>query len=344
MPQETSPDTQQPTSTGLRLVVILPAFNEAATIGDVIRRIPRDIPAIQTVDILVIDDGSTDPTAKVSRDDGAKVISHSRNMGVGMALKTGLAEAIRGGFDIAVNIDSDGQFSPEDIPKLVRPIVLGKADFVSASRFKDPAFTPDMPRMKLLGNKGMAWLISYLVGDRFYDVSCGFRAYSRETMLRLTLMGHFTYTQESFLMLNHYGLKILEIPIAVRGVREHGESRVASSLSGYAIRALRIIAAFLRDYRPSLFFNVIASALMIPGALLGMFFFAHRLLTGAFTPQLWAGFLSAYLVGTAVLLYVFGQLASMLARVRMLQEETLYHQRRASVYQGQENQSMRSAP
>ena len=317
-------------SAGLRLLVMLPALNEAATIGDVIRRVPRDIPAIEQVDILVIDDGSTDRTAEIARDHGAKVMSHARNMGVGRALKTGLAEALREGFDIAVNIDSDGQFSPEDIPKLVAPIVSGDADFVSASRFKDPALVPDMPRMKLRGNKGMSWLISRLVGERFFDVSCGFRAHSREAMLRLTLMGHFTYTQETFLLLNHYGLRLMEVPIAVRGVREHGESRVASNLLSYAIRASRIILAFLRDYRPSFFFSVIGHVLMIPGSILAVFFFWHRLLTGAFTPHLWAGFLSAYLIGTAVLLYVFGQLAAMLGRLRMLQEESLYHQRRAS--------------
>jgi len=331
------PASPQPEGSGLRLVVMLPALNEAATIGDIIRRVPRDIPAIAQVDILVIDDGSTDRTVEIAREHGAKVVSHSRNMGVGRALKTGLAEALRDGFDIALNMDSDGQFSPEDIPKLVGPIVSGEADLVSASRFKDPALVPDMPRMKLLGNKGMAWLISHLVGERFFDVSCGFRAHSREAMLRLTLMGHFTYTQETFLLLHHYGLRLLEVPIAVRGVREHGESRVASNLLSYAIRASRIILAFLRDYRPSLFFSVIGHVLMVPGSILALFFFGHRLLTGAFTPHLWAGFLSAYLMGTAVLLYVFGQLAAMLGRLRMLQEESLYHQRRADMGRAKED-------
>ena len=122
----------------------------------------------------------------------------------------------------------------------------------------------------------------------------------------------------------------MEVPISVRGSREYGESRVASNLLRYAVRTLRIILAFLRDYRPSFFFNTIAHLLMVPGTLLALFFLSHRLLTGSFTPHLWAGFLSGYLVGTAVLLYVFGQLASMIGRTRMLQEESLYHQRRLS--------------
>ena len=333
VPQQARTLAPQSAPTGLRLLVLLPALNEALTIGDVIRRIPRDMPGIRSIEVVVIDDGSTDGTAEIARASGANVFSHSRNMGVGSALKTGLAEAIRGGFDIAVNIDSDGQFSPEDIPKLIAPIVSREADFVSASRFKDLTLTPDMPLMKLLGNKGISWLISRLAGERFYDVSCGFRAHSREAMLRLTLMGNFTYTQETFLMLNHFGLRMMELPIAVRGVRAHGESRVASNLLTYAVRASRIILAFVRDYRPSFFFSMIANILMVPGGLLACFFLLHRFLTGAFTPHLWAGFISAYLVGTAVLLYVFGQMAAMLGRIRMLQEESLYHQRRANVDQ-----------
>jgi glycosyltransferase involved in cell wall biosynthesis len=243
VPQQARTLAPQSAPTGLRLLVLLPALNEALTIGDVIRRIPRDMPGIRSIEVVVIDDGSTDGTAEIARASGANVFSHSRNMGVGSALKTGLAEAIRGGFDIAVNIDSDGQFSPEDIPKLIAPIVSREADFVSASRFKDLTLTPG-----------------------FYDVSCGFRAHSREAMLRLTLMGNFTYTQETFLMLNHYGLRMMELPIAVRGVRTHGESRVASNLLTYAVRASRIIMAFVRDYRPSLFFSMIANILMVPGA------------------------------------------------------------------------------
>ena len=321
----------EPATAGLRLLVMIPALNESATIADVIDRIPRELSGIKTIEVIVVDDGSSDQTAQIAIQSGARVVSHSRNMGVGKAIQTGLAEAVRHSVDIAVNIDADGQFAPEDIPKLVHPIILGEADFVSASRFKDPTVLPEMPRIKLFGNKGMSWLISYLTGERYYDVSCGFRAYSREALLHLTLMGCFTYTQETFLALNYHGLRLVEVPITVRGEREHGESRVASNLTRYTLQTSWIIIGFLRDYRPSIFFNTIAHALLIPGILLAMFFFGHHAVTGTFTPHLWSGFLAAYLTGLAILLYVFGQLASMFTRLRMLHEETLYHQRRMSV-------------
>jgi hypothetical protein len=141
-------------------------------------------------------------------------------------------------------------------------------------------------------------------------------------------MGSFTHTQETFLALSYYGLRLNEIPTAVRGQREHGESRVASNLIRYALQTLRIIFSFLRDYRPAAFFNSIASVFLVPGVLLALFFFGHRAVTGTFSPHLWSGFLAAYFIGLAILLYVFSQVASMHARLRRLQEETLYHQRR----------------
>lgn len=312
---------------GIKLLVIIPALNEEATIADIIDRVPKEISGIDLVDVVVIDDGSIDRTAQIATSRGARIISHGRTIGVGKAIQSGLADALRHTFDVAVNIDGDGQFAPEDIPKLLNPILLGKADFVSASRFMDPALIPNMSRFKLLGNKSMSWLVSYLTGQRYYDVSCGFRAYSRECILRLTLMGNFTYTQETFLALTYHGLRLLEVPIQVRGEREHGESRVAYSLVRYAVKSSRIIVGFLRDYKPSFFFNMIAHGLFVPGMLLATFFFGHRMVYGTFTPHLWSGFLAAYLIGLAISLYVFGQLASMLTRLRKLQEEILYHER-----------------
>lgn len=210
-----------------RLLVIIPALDEAATIQGVIAGIPRDVPGIADTAVLVVDDGSSDETAALARAAGADVISHSRTLGVGVAIQRGLSEAVRRGVDIAVNVDGDGQFNPADIRLLVQPILEGQAEFVSASRFKDPDLTPRMPVLKRWGNRWMSRLISFITGQRFWDVSCGFRAYSSEALLRLALRGRFTYTQESFLVLSFKGVPILEVPVAVRGSREHGRSRVA---------------------------------------------------------------------------------------------------------------------
>jgi glycosyltransferase involved in cell wall biosynthesis len=307
---------------------MMPALNEAATIGAVLARVPRQLDGIGEVALLVIDDGSTDDTAAIARAAGAMVLSHVHNLGVGVALQTGLAEALRRGVDLAVNIDSDGQFAPEDIAKIVVPVVRGEADFVSASRFLDRALVPDMPGIKRLGNWGMARIISKLVGRRFADVSCGFRCYGREAMLRLVLLGKFTYTQESFLVLSQKGLRLHEMPMEVRGVREFGKSRVASNLWNYGWRTSSIIFGFIRDYSPGLLFNNLTAVLALASLGFGSFFAWHRWSSGAFSPHIWAGFVSGYLLGLALLVFGLGQIALMISRLRSVQEQQLYLARR----------------
>ena len=192
----------------MKLVVMIPCLNEEKTIGGVIDQVPRQINSISELEILVIDDGSDDDTAEISKEHGATVVSHNRNMGVGKAFRTGISRALKMGADVVVNIDGDGQFNSKDIPKLIKPITTKKADFVTASRFKDDNLVPKMPAIKKWGNRRIARLISLLTGKRFYDVSCGFRAYSKETALRMNLFGKFTYTQETFLDLAFKNLRI----------------------------------------------------------------------------------------------------------------------------------------
>ncbi len=310
------------------LLVVLPALNEGITLKAVIDRIPRQIPGIGTVEVLVVDDGSTDDTVAASKAAGAHVVSHGNNRGVGAAMQTGLDEAVRRRADYMVNIDSDGQFSPEDIPTLLAPLLAGQAEFATASRFLDPKLVPVMPLVKRIGNWGMARIVSTLSGKRFEDVSCGFRAYTRETMLKLVLTGEFTYTQESILVLAQRRVRMMEVPLAVRGVREHGESRVASNLFRYAYRTSSILYSVVRDYSPHAIFHTAAALMLAVAMALGAFFFGHYLVVGAFTPHLWAGFLAAFLAGMAVLVWGLGQIAVMIARLRHMHERELYILRR----------------
>jgi len=311
-----------------RMLVLMPALNEAATIQDVVGRVPRDLPGISEVEVVVIDDGSTDATASLARQAGATVLSHGRNLGVGAALQTGLAYALQRRADIAVNIDSDGQFDPSDIRTLAEPVLQGRADMATASRFKDRALLPQMPWVKRMGNHGMSAIVSRLCGEKFYDVSCGFRAYSRETLLRLVLTGRFTYTQETFLVLSLAGMRIVEVPIRVRGVREHGKSRVASNLVKYAYNTSGIILGAVRNYRPGPLFNTGAGLLMTAAFAFAGFFLWHRLSSGRFWPHTWAGFVSAFLFGLSLLVFTMGQVAMMVARLRFVQDEQLYLLRR----------------
>ena len=239
--------TQSGPTADLSLLVTIPALNEERTVADVIRGIPRDIPGVSRVDVLVVNDGSTDRTAERATDAGAHAIHHRSPRGVGAAFQTALQHAIDRGADLIVSIDADGQFDPADIPALVKPIVAGEADFVTASRFQNPDLTPEMPRIKRWGNRMMSRLISRLTGETFHDVSCGFRCYNRRAALNLHLLGRFTYTQEVFMNLAFKNLRIVEVPVRVRGVREFGESRVAGSVLKYALNTSRIIFRCYRD-------------------------------------------------------------------------------------------------
>jgi len=315
----------------MKLVVIIPALNEEKTLGDVIAGVPRHIEGVPEVEILVVDDGSTDHTATTARNAGAEVVSHGRTRGVGAAFRTGVAAALERGAGLIVNIDADGQFDPADIPELIRPILSGEADFATCSRFARKDLIPRMPAVKRWGNRAVCWMVNFVTGGRFTDVSCGFRAYSRETALRLSLFGDFTYTQESFIDLAGKHVRMVEVPLAVRGVREFGRSRVAASIPGYALRSFSIMLRAARDLKPMKFFGAIGLAVFLFGCLLGVFVLGHWCATGHTTPytQFLTGSAAALILG--FLLLVLALIADMLGRHRRITEELLYHQRREAV-------------
>jgi glycosyltransferase involved in cell wall biosynthesis len=311
------------------IAVIIPALDEAPTIAGVVTRCREalDDATFETA-VLVVDDGSTDATGDLAREAGARVLVHSRNYGVGKAFRTGMEAALRSGARIIVNIDADGQFDPGDIPALIAPLLEDRADFVSASRFKDSALCPRMPGIKRWGNHLMSRIISAITGERFYDVSCGFRAFNREAALRLNLWGAFTYTQECFIDMHVKNMRIAEVPLRIRGVREHGPSRVADNLAAYGYRAMKIILHSYRDYWPLRFFGALGACFMAPGAMLVLFLFWHRFTRGVFSPHIWAGFTGTGLFAFGAILFMVGLAAEMLKRIRLNQELLLYYERR----------------
>lgn len=308
----------------MKLVVIIPALNEEKTVAQVIQKIPHSIPGITEREIIVVNDGSTDSTAALAEQAGAKVITHALPQGVGAAFQDGLQSALAAGADVIVNMDADGQFNPADIPALIAPILSGRADFVTATRFAKPELMPDMPAIKLWGNHQMVRLINTITGKRFTDVSCGFRAYSRETALRLTLFGRFTYTQETFIDLAYKNIAMTEVPLKIRGEREFGQSRVASNLWKYGTKAASIIFRAARDYKPFYFFGIPGIAIFILGVASGFFLLLHYINTGHTAPFRSLVFVSGTLLIIGFLMLVLSMLADMLHRNRILIEQQLY--------------------
>lgn len=307
-----------------RVLIAIPCLNEEEMIGQVVQSLPTSLPGIGQVDVLVVDDGSTDNTRAIAEQNGALVISHPRNRGVGVSFQTALAHAVGNKYDAMVTIDGDGQFDSNDIPKLLQPVLDGEAELVTASRFIDKNERPEnMSQIKFWGNKRVAGLVSRLTGNQLQDVSCGFRAYGREALLNLNLHGNFTYTHETIISLSFKGLKIIEKPIEVRYFKGR-VSRVARSIPKYAFQSLVIMLRTYRDYHPLRFFWAIGTVLALPAIVLGAIFFGHYWVTGRFTGYLWAGFSAVFLAGVATLFFTLGLVADALGGIRRNQERLLY--------------------
>jgi glycosyltransferase involved in cell wall biosynthesis len=304
----------------MKAVVMIPAYNEERTIGHVIKGIPRNF--ADEVEVLIINDGSQDNTVAYAKKAGAdNVVSHKRNKGLGHAFRTGIDNALKMGADVIVNIDADGQFDPRDIPKLVKPIVDKEADMVTCTRFAGKS--PKMPKVKKFGNKRFTNLVNRFTGEKFTDTQCGFRAYSKEAALRLTLFGGHTYTQEVFLNLVFKGMQIKEVPCKVKGERE-GKSRVVGSISGYSLRSLLLIIRAHRDFRPLKFFGRLGLAMFIPGVVIGIVLGLRLLLYNVISPYLSLVYIGVVLILVGALLLVMALIADMYTRQRLLQEEILY--------------------
>lgn len=306
----------------MKVVVMIPAYNEEKTIGEVIRQIPRH--GADNVEVLVIDDGSKDKTVQVAKLAGAeRILSHRTNLGLGITFKDGINEALRMGADIIVNLDADGQFFPQDIPRLIQPVIDHQADMVTCSRFKDPRYLPQMPKIKIFGNKLFAKVLNRFLKHNFSDTQCGFRAYSREAALHLVLFSKFTYTQEVFIDLIKKGFRIIEIPCKIKGERE-GKSRVVKNVLDYGLKVSLIIIRSTRDYEPLKFFGLTGLFLVGAGSLSSLILFLRWILIQRVDPYLIVVYANVFMIIIGALLIVLGLIADMLDRNRQLEEEILY--------------------
>jgi glycosyltransferase involved in cell wall biosynthesis len=216
----------------MKLVVMIPALNEERTVGKVIQSIPRKIEGVSSIQIIVIDDGSTDRTRAIARAQGVDVVSHSENYGLATAFRTGLTTALKMGADIIVNTDADCQYDQTEIPKLIHPIMENKADLVLGSRFK--GWIEEMPTKKVLGNKAATLLTRLLSGHNVSDAQTGFRAFNRTLASSLRITSRKTYVQETIIRAARFGFRICEIPITFR--KRGGESRLIKSIWKYAFK------------------------------------------------------------------------------------------------------------
>jgi len=248
----------------MKLVVIVPAFNEEKTIGELILGIPRKISGFDKVEVLVINDGSDDKTVDVAMNAGAdKIINHTTNMGMGATFMTGIRNCIGMNADVGVIIDADLQFDPEDIPKLTVPILNNQLDVTLGSRWLHGE-VKGIPKRKLIGNKMFTKVISAVAGQKFTDTQSGFVAYSKEALINLTVISDFNFSQEAILDLKFKGFRLGEVSVSVKYFEER-KSRIVRSLFNYSYRVLSIIFKTLVYHKPILTFGIIGTVLIVGG-------------------------------------------------------------------------------
>lgn len=319
----------------MKLAIVSICRNESNTIGELIKRMPKKIKGVKSFEVIVVNDGSTDNTAEVALRAGATVYGDNHQKGLAFRFREAVNIVLEQGFDVMVNIDGDLQFSPEEIPKLVEPIISDEADFVAADRFTDPKTgkrrkPTGMSATKYYGNKIGTWVVGWLSKEKFRDVTCGFRAYNQKALYALNINGTHTYTQESFQMLAAKKMRIKPIQVDVKYYQGR-KSRVVTSVPKFVmLSAVNILRAF-RDFAPLKFFVILAAIPFSLGTICLLFLGSHWMLTGALTPYKFLGFSGIYLITLAIFFWSLGLVGDM--QVRMLNnQEKIYEEIRRMSY------------
>jgi len=305
-----------------KLVVMIPAENEEANIHGVITGVPREIRGVGSVNVLVIDDGSTDGTSRAAKKAGAdKIVRFDENIGLAKAFKKGLETALEMGADVIVNIDADGQYDGGEIPKLIKPVVGSGMDMVLGIRNIDEL--DDMPIGKLIGNKIATFVTRAFSGFPVSDAQTGFRAFSREAALRLNIVSDKTYVHETIIEARVKGMKIAEVPITFR--RRRGKSRLIHNIYSYATKEGITMLKTYRDYNPMEFFGLVGAFVFGIGLVLmigGAFGYVSGLARDTFL------LLPLALIGIGALTVLHGFLLSRSDNKRVMAEEKSYQERK----------------
>ncbi|MGI5820205.1 MAG: glycosyltransferase family 2 protein [Armatimonadota bacterium] len=302
----------------MKLIVQIPCLNEEQTVARTIADIPREIEGVDAVEILIIDDGSTDRTVEVAREAGAEhVIGFAENRGLASAWSAGIDEALRLGADVIVNTDADNQYRGECVADLVQPIIRGEADMVVGARPIDSIdeFSWTKKRLQRLGS----WVVRHVSATDISDATSGFRAYSRGAAIELAVVSRFTYTHETLIQAGRTGLAVTEVPIETNPKTR--ESRLFRSIPEYIRRSINTILRIYGLYEPLAFFNAIAAVLFVLSAILGVRY-VYFMAIGEGVGHVQSVIVAALLLMLAGQAFALGMLADLIAANRKLIQDT----------------------
>jgi len=306
----------------MKIIIQIPCLNEEATLPAVLRDLPRSLPGIDCIEFLVVDDGSTDRTVQVARENGAHhVISLGSNRGLGRAFPAGIAKALQLGADIVVNTDADNQYNASGIPALIAPILANRADLVVGCRpiVDHPEFGPLKKLLQRLGSS----ILRALSGTDIRDAASGFRAFSRAACMRIFVYSRFSYCMETLIQAGTSGIRVVGVDIEVNPSTR--PSRLFKSIPEYVIKSGTTMLAMFVLYRPGKFFAVLAAIPLLGAFLLGLRYilnvYCYPVPERTYIPSL---ILTAILGMIGILLLSLGVIAELLKAQRKLTEENLY--------------------
>lgn len=307
----------------MKLVINIPCKDEERTLPFVLKDIPQKIPGISKIEIQVVDDGSKDKTAEVAKKHGCIVLRHKYNLGLGEAFKTGVEAALERGCDIFVNTDADNQYPSKYIPDLVKPIVEEKADMVIGNRrpWKVPYFSPLKRFIQYWGNK----IVRTIAGVKVPDMVSGFRAYSRDSLLKLNITTRFSYVIDTIVQASKKGVRMVSVPIKVNPPTR--KSRLFKSIFEHIRKSAGNIVRMYYLYEPFKTFLILSMIFFIPGLILFIRFLINWLTKPA-VGLLQSLIISAILLITSVLLFGFGIVGDSLKTNRSLIEDHIYAKRK----------------
>ncbi len=314
----------------MKLIIQIPCYNEAETLPSALAHLPQSIPGFDCIEVLIIDDGSSDETVAVARRLGVDhIVRHRRNLGLAQAFQTGLDTALALGADIIVNTDGDNQYSAKEIPRLVQPICDGEADIVIGDR--QPAdighFSPLKRWLQQLGSL----TVRSISGTDVPDAASGFRAYSREAALRLNVLSRFSYTLETIIQAGKLGLVITSVPVSTNPPSR--PSRLQRNMWHFIKEQASTILRVYAFYEPLRTFSYLSVPFLLSGGGLWLRFLINFLTSADANRYIQSVTIGTGLLVVGVLIFIFGILADIAGKHRQLTQEMLYRLKKLELSQ-----------
>jgi glycosyltransferase involved in cell wall biosynthesis len=324
----------------MKLVIQIPCLDEEQTLPQTLAALPREVRGIDEIEVIVIDDGSTDATAEVAVANGVhEVVRFPNHQGLARAFAAGLDHALQRGADVIVNTDADNQYDARDIEALVQPILEHRADMVIGDR--DPSRLDHFSFTKRLLQRLGSWAVRQLSGTNIPDATSGFRAISRSAALKLNVLSDFTYTLETIIQAGKKQIAIVHVPVRARATLR--PSRLFSGTSHYIRRSVATLLRMYAFYEPFKFFALIGSLMILVATAIGLRFLWDYFAEGG-VGHIQSLILAGALIVTGFVTWLFGVLADLTGRNRQLSEEILLRMRRLELHVGGGPETRRPAP